>query len=140
MNNKVFYIKNKSPLISSLTIAIIFIIFEIFTLLTGSNPISEWGAVDYIFVPISLLIVTVDSMDLLKIKNNRLMVIFEDEGVRILSYMFSNKFIAYSDMSAVNLREKDVEYTINGKQRTISGPTQSDLIRIMKELRDNIQG
>jgi len=140
MNNKEYLIKNKSPLMSSLTIAVIFLLVEIFTLVTGNNPFSEWGTLDFVFVPISILIVIVDTMDLFKIKNGKLMVRLEDEGVRILSYMFSNRYIAYSDMTAVNLREKDVEYTINGKQKTISGPTQSDLIRIMKALRDNIEG
>lgn len=140
MNKSEYIITNKSPLVSSLTLAVIFILFELFTLLTGNNPFNEWGAVDFIFLPVSFIVVIIDSMDLINIKNKKLMIRFEDEGIRIISYMFYNKFIAYSDMENVNLREKDVEYTINGKQKTISGPTQSDLIRIMKDLRDHIEG
>lgn len=140
MNKSEYIITNKKPLVGSLTLAVIFILFELLTLLTGANPFNQWSAVDFIFLPISFIVVFVDSMDMIKIKNKKLMVRFEDTGIRIISYMFSNKFVAYADMSGVNLREKDVEYTIDGKQKTISGPTQSDLIRIMKELRDNIEG
>jgi uncharacterized membrane protein YobD (UPF0266 family) len=140
MNDKEYYIRNKSPLISSMSVAGVFIIFELFIWILGANPLSEWGMVEFIFLPLSILIITVDTMDLVKIKNNKLMVRIEDEGVRILSYVFSNKFIPYAEMTAVNLREKDIEYVRNGKRGIIAGPTQSDLIRIMKQLSDKING
>jgi len=140
MNTREFFIKNKSPLMQTMLVAGIFLLFELFTGLNGNNPFSEWGPIDYVFVPISIVVIIVDAIDFLKIRYNKLMVCLEDDGVRILSYMFSNRYIPYSEMTEVNLRQKDISYTRNGKLRTIGGPSQSDLIRIMKVLHEKING
>lgn len=138
MDIREFYIKNKSPIMQSMLVAGIFILFELITLLSGANPFSEWGALEFVFLPISILVVSIDTIDWIKIRNNKLLIRLDQDGVHIHSYMFSKKFIPYVEMSEVNLREKDIEYVRNGKHGSLGGPTQSDLIRMMKVLRDNI--
>lgn len=138
MNKNEYVIGNKSVPIGSLAVAGLYIVFMVFTAIVGYKPLNVWELWEIIVFALALVAIAVDCIDLYKIKQNKLIIRFEEEGIRIYSYVFSMKYYLYSEITNVNLREKDIELKVNDKLKVISGPSQSNLIRMMKALNDRI--
>ncbi len=134
---KDFLIKNKNGAVSSLTIALIYVMFVIITLVTEMELFGEYGGLEYVFLVIALIVIVLDIVDLYKMKNDMLKISFEEERVTIATYWFSNKEYLYSKMENIGLTEKNIQFMYEGKTRTIGYLTKSDLIRAMKVLKDN---
>ena len=137
--NKDFLIKSRNGAIGSLTIALVYVIFIVLTLLTGTNIAKSYGVVEYTFLVIAVVVVALDVIDLVKMKNEQLKVSFTETGVSITSYWFSKKEYEYALMEDIVLTEKDICFQYQDKKRYIGFLSKSDLIRAMKILKDNCE-
>ena len=136
--NKDFLIKNKSGAVSSLTIALIYVIFMVITLITGTQIAGNYGGLEYTFLVLAVVVIILDVVDLRRMKKDQLMISFQEEKVVLATYWFSNKQYEYKLMDVV-LTEKEIVFYYEGKRRTIGYLTKSDLIRAMKILKDNCE-
>lgn len=136
---KEFLIKNKSGAVSSLTIALIYVIFVAVTLVTKIELFGEYGGTEYVFLVIAFIVIVLDVIDLIKMKNDQLKISFLDDKVVLAAYWFSTKEYYYNKMDHVILEEKDIQFMYEGKRRAIGYLTKSDLIRAMKILKDNCE-
>ncbi|AIO18819.1 hypothetical protein KQ51_00939 [Candidatus Izimaplasma bacterium HR1] len=135
--NKDFLIKSKNGAVSSLTIALVYVIFIVVTLVTGFDIAKGYGALEYIFLGVAVVVICLDVVDLLKMKKDQLKVSFQVEKVVINSYWFSNKEYNYAEMGDIALNEKDITFTYGEKTKAIGYLSKSNLIRAMKILKDN---
>ena len=137
--SKDFLIKNRNGAISSLSIASVYVIFIALTLVTGVEISKGYGAVEYFFTAVAFVVIVLDVMDLIKMKRNQLKVSFKEDRVVINSYWFSNKEYKYELMDEIGLAEKDIAFKYDGKTKSIGFLSKSDLIRVMKILKDNCE-
>ncbi len=132
-----FYLKNKSIPMSTLGVAGLFLVFRLALLIFGEYTFEHYSAFDYVVTVLTILIVLIEVYDLYRMSKNQLKVVADTEFVQTISFFFTNKKVYYKDIEDATLREKDIEILLkNGKKSYISGPTTSDLIRLMKILKD----
>ena len=136
---KDFLIKNKNGAVSSLTIALIYVIFVVITLVTKMELFGNYGGLEYVFLIIAFIVIVLDVVDLYKMKNDQLVISFKEDKVVLATYWFSNKEYEYSKMDDIGLAEKDIQFMYEGKKRSIGYLSKSDLIRAMKILKDNCE-